>query len=166
MAQSVLLSLVLLAVCHGSVQAVRSMATKPSPTPAAAALPAASQEFLDSHNEARAEVGVGPLRWSQALANLTSRLVRYQRDKMGCQFANLTDGKYGGNQLMASGQVVAPRAAVEEWVKEKGFYNHTDNSCNPNHQCGVYTQVRNINHYLLQTGAITQTITHVSIIAN
>ncbi|PKI69509.1 hypothetical protein CRG98_010084 [Punica granatum] len=60
---------------------------------------------------------------------------------MGCQFANLTAGKYGGNQLLASGQAVAPRAAVEEWVKEKSFYNHADNSCAPNRQCGVYTQV-------------------------
>lgn len=142
MAQSVLLSLVLLAMCHDSVQAVRQAATTPSETPAAA-LPVASQEFLDAHNEARAEVGVGPLKWNQALANLTSRLVRYQRDKMGCQFANLTDSKYGGNQLLASGKVVAPRAVVEDWVEEKSFYNHTDNSCLPNHQCGVYTQVRN-----------------------
>ncbi|XP_027905826.1 uncharacterized protein LOC114165381 [Vigna unguiculata] len=31
--------------------------------------------------------------------------------------------------------------AVEEWVKQKQFYNHTDNSCVANHKCGVYTQV-------------------------
>ncbi|XP_031401555.1 STS14 protein isoform X2 [Punica granatum] len=141
MARLVLLSLVLLlATCHGSAHAIRPVATQPRATPAAFP-PNASQEFLEAHNDARSGVGVGPLKWSQALANLTSLLVRYQRDKMGCQFANLTAGKYGGNQLLASGQAVAPRAAVEEWVKEKSFYNHADNSCAPNRQCGVYTQV-------------------------
>ncbi|OWM72516.1 STS14 protein isoform X1 [Punica granatum] len=140
MARLVLLSLVLLlATCHGSAHAIRPVATQPRATPAAFP-PNASQEFLEAHNDARSGVGVGPLKWSQALANLTSLLVRYQRDKMGCQFANLTAGKYGGNQLLASGQAVAPRAAVEEWVKEKSFYNHADNSCAPNRQCGVYTQ--------------------------
>ncbi|XP_061338548.1 STS14 protein-like [Gastrolobium bilobum] len=105
-------------------------------------LPAAAREFLEAHDMARAEVGVQPLRWSQQLANATSRLVRYQRDKMACQFANLTAEKYGANQLWArSTTAVTPRMVVEEWVKQKQFYNHTDNSCVPNHRCGVYTQV-------------------------
>ena len=109
--------------------------------PGAAALSAAAAEYLEAHNQARAAVGVGPLTWSESLANGTSRLVRYQRDKMGCNFANLTSGKYGGNQMWARGQVVTPTMVVDTWVKEKEFYNHTDNTCVPNHQCGVHTQV-------------------------
>lgn len=31
--------------------------------------------------------------------------------------------------------------AVNHWVEEKSFYNHGDNTCAPNHRCGVYTQV-------------------------
>lgn len=100
-----------------------------------------AQEFLAAHNRARAEVGVPPLKWSSSLANATSRLVRYQRNKMACQFANLKSGKYGANQLMAQGMAVTPRLAVETWVKEKQFYNRAANSCAPNHRCGVYTQV-------------------------
>jgi hypothetical protein len=42
---------------------------------------------------------------------------------------------------MARGTAVTPRMVVEEWVKEKEFYNHSDNSCVVNHRCGVYTQV-------------------------
>ncbi|KAK7386497.1 hypothetical protein VNO78_26770 [Psophocarpus tetragonolobus] len=106
-----------------------------------AAVPAAAREFLEAHNQARAAVGVEALRWSEQVANVTSKMVRYQRDKMGCQFANLTAGKYGANQLWARGTAVTPRMAVEEWVKQKQFYNHSDNSCVPNHRCGVYTQV-------------------------
>ncbi|KAK4773696.1 hypothetical protein SAY87_028715 [Trapa incisa] len=140
MPQLAFLCLILLAASHGAVQAIRPAVTTPSPTPTGI-LPAASQEYLDAHNEARAEVGVGPLRWSQALANQSSRLVRYQRDKMACEFANLSNSKYGGNQMIATGQVMSPRAIVEDWVEEKRFYNHTDNSCAPNKQCGAYTQV-------------------------
>ena len=60
---------------------------------------------------------------------------------MGCQFANLSTSKYGGNQLWSGGMAMTPRMAVDNWVQEKNYYNHTDNSCAPNHSCGVYTQV-------------------------
>ncbi|KAL2240280.1 STS14 protein [Sesamum indicum] len=100
-----------------------------------------SKEYLEAHNQARAEVGVGPLQWSQPLAKSASLLVRLQRDKHNCSFANLANGKYGGNQLWAGGFRVTPRTAVETWVAEKKFYNYQDNSCAPDHRCGVYTQV-------------------------
>ncbi|ONH96691.1 hypothetical protein PRUPE_7G146300 [Prunus persica] len=109
---------------------------------AASALGKDATEYLKAHNQARAAVGVEPLKWSEFLANATSRLVRYQRDNKACNFANLTSGsKYGGNQLWASGQSVTPTMVVDTWLKEKDFYNHTGNSCVPNHSCGVYTQV-------------------------
>jgi uncharacterized protein YkwD len=117
---------------------VSSNSAAPPPQPP---LSTTATEFLQTHNQARASVGVEPLTWNEQIANITSKLVRYQRDKMSCQFANLTAGKYGANQLMARGTAVTPRAVVEEWVKEKQFYNHSDNSCVPNHRCGVYTQV-------------------------
>ncbi|XP_047155567.1 STS14 protein-like [Vigna umbellata] len=125
--------LAVLATFHGTSEGDTPAVTSP--------LPAAARDFLEAHNEARAAVGVEPLRWSEQVANVTSKLVRYQRDKMGCQFANLTAGKYGANQLWAHGTAVTARMVVEEWVKQRQFYNHTDNSCVPNHKCGVYTQV-------------------------
>ncbi|KAE7999850.1 hypothetical protein FH972_004242 [Carpinus fangiana] len=142
MAYAFLVLIVALAVPHVSAQGTPAPPST-SPTPnLPAPLSAAAQEFLDGHNQARAAVGVGPLKWSERLANGTSRLVRYQRDKMGCKFANVSNSKYGGNQLWASGgQAVTPRTVVDAWVKEKEYYNHTDNSCLPNHTCGVYTQV-------------------------
>lgn len=121
-----------------------SLALHHQSSAAAAAAPALSstaQEYLGAHNEARAAVGVGPLRWSEALANISSRLARYQRNKMSCHFANLTNFRYGANQLWAGGAAETPRMAVEKWVEEKQYYNHADNTCAPNHQCGVYTQV-------------------------
>lgn len=116
-------------------------AQTPAAAPPTAALSPVASEYLEAHNRARAEVGVGPLRWSQHLANLTDRLVRFQRNQKGCGFAELSGGRYGGNQMWASGQTLTARAAVEEWVKEKAFYNHTSNTCEGDHHCGVYTQV-------------------------
>ncbi|XP_045786329.1 STS14 protein-like [Trifolium pratense] len=113
------------------------VSSKSAPPP----LSTTATEFLQTHNQARAAVGVEPLTWNEQIANITSKLVRYQRDKQACQFANLTAGKYGANQLMARGTTVTPRMVVENWVKEKEFYNRSDNSCVPNHKCGVYTQV-------------------------
>ncbi|XP_068344055.1 STS14 protein-like [Pyrus communis] len=102
---------------------------------------ASAREYLQVHNQARAAVGVEPLKWSESLANATSRLVKYQKINQACNFANLTSGsKYGANQLWASGQSVSP-TIVDTWVKEKDFYNHSGNSCVPNHRCGVCTQV-------------------------
>ncbi|XP_047323824.1 STS14 protein [Impatiens glandulifera] len=109
-----------------------------------AALPAgfnSVQDFVDAHNEARTEVGVGPIAWNSSLAKSSSLLVRYQRDKMECNFANLGSSRYGGNQLRSEGQVVSAREAVEAWVEEKQYYNHANNSCAKGRQCGTYTQV-------------------------
>ncbi|KAA8547293.1 hypothetical protein F0562_003843 [Nyssa sinensis] len=131
------LALVALAMCHSSAHSVQPPADATAP----GAPPNATHDFLDAHNQARAEVGVGPLEWSEMLANATSLLVRYQRDKKGCGFAELTAGKYGGNQLWASGTTVTPRMAVDAWVAEKKYYNYANNSCAPDHQCGVYTQL-------------------------
>lgn len=132
-----------LAICHNLAHGAEPPSS-PNPSPGTTvpvALPSAARDFLEAHNQARAAVGVGPLKWTEMLANATSKLVRYQRDKMGCQFANLTNSKFGGNQLWASGMTVTPRMVVDHWVQEKNYYNHTDNSCAPNHSCGVYTQV-------------------------
>ncbi|AES94825.1 hypothetical protein MtrunA17_Chr5g0403201 [Medicago truncatula] len=134
-------SLATLSLLLVSSTAARPAATTPEPTAPPPLTPAA-KEFLESHNKARAEVGVEPLQWSEKLAKDTSLLVRYQRNKMACDFANLTASKYGGNQLWAgSAAAVTPSKAVEEWVKEKEFYIHVNNTCVVNHECGVYTQV-------------------------
>ncbi|XP_062102307.1 STS14 protein [Humulus lupulus] len=108
---------------------------------AEAPLSSAAKEYLQAHNQARAAVGVEPLEWSETLANASSRLVRYQRNKMSCQFANLTNSRYGANQFWAGGGTSTPRMAVDKWVEEKQYYNHANNTCAPNQTCGVYTQV-------------------------
>ncbi|KAL3616444.1 sts14 protein [Castilleja foliolosa] len=111
-------------------------------TPPAASPPSNESElYLEAHNQARSEVGVGPLRWSPALAKSASLTVRLQRDKQNCSFADLSNSRYGGNQLWAGGIRETPHAVVEAWVAEKKFYNYGNNSCEGDHHCGTYTQV-------------------------
>ncbi|XP_019185571.1 PREDICTED: STS14 protein-like [Ipomoea nil] len=131
--------IIALAICHGCAQGVPAAPPTGAATPAP--LPRSAQEYLDVHNQARAEVGVAPLTWSPMLATAASLQVRYQRDKQNCSFADISSGKYGGNQLLAGGMAVTPRMAVEHWVEEKSFYDYANNSCAADHKCGVYTQV-------------------------
>ncbi|MBA0860548.1 hypothetical protein Goshw_018718 [Gossypium schwendimanii] len=134
-----LFAVLVLAISHNMVQEVAAAASPGSRAPSV--LPSAARKFLAAHNQARAAVGVGPLKWSTQLVNAASLLARYQRNKMGCQFANLTDHKYGANQLWGSGAAVTPGMAVDTWVKEKSYYDYASNSCAPDHMCGVYKQV-------------------------
>ncbi|GMP31626.1 hypothetical protein CsSME_00005767 [Camellia sinensis var. sinensis] len=138
MAEIILALVVGLALSQTTSHGAAAAAAAPPPPP-----PNTTVDFLEPHNQARAEVGVEPLKWSEKLANGTSLLVRYQRNKMGCNFANLTGSKYGGNQLWASASAgVTPREAVEAWVAEKKYYDYGNNSCTAaEHKCGVYTQV-------------------------
>lgn len=101
-------------------------------------------EFVEAHNQARAAVGVGPLQWSETLANATGRVVRYQRIKTRCQFAELEGNKYGANQFLGGGAPAStwtPRVVVDGWVENKKYYNYANNSCLPDKMCGTYTQV-------------------------
>ncbi|KAI4314899.1 hypothetical protein L6164_027762 [Bauhinia variegata] len=98
-----------------------------------------AKEYLDAHNEARAALGVEPLKWSEKLASASRELVLHQRDVMGCHYTKSTE--YGVNQIRDWGTTIPPRTVVDGWVKEKTYYKHADNSCVPDHECGSYTQV-------------------------
>ncbi|XP_068655585.1 STS14 protein-like [Aristolochia californica] len=102
--------------------------------------PNATEVFLVEHNKARAAIGVAPLRWKPKLEAEASLLVRYQRDKKKCGFADTSKSVYGINQAWA-GWSMTPTEAMDLWVKEKKFYNHSSNTCASDHDCGVYLQV-------------------------
>ncbi|KAI3840554.1 hypothetical protein MKW92_003457 [Papaver armeniacum] len=105
-------------------------------------LTSAAKEFLAAHNKARAEVNVAPLKWSDKLAHDTDMLVRYQRDKKNCRFADMSLTQYGMNQMWASGMRVTPTRAVGLWLQSKKHYSYQKNTCAPRHDnCGVYKQV-------------------------
>nr|URM60590.1 pathogenesis-related protein 1 [Gymnema sylvestre] len=95
------------------------------------------QDYLDAHNAARAQVGVGPMSWDNELA---AYALKYANSQMGnCPNLVHSGGPYGEN-LAAGGGEFTGRQAVDLWVKEKQFYDYGSNTCRGS-ECLHYTQV-------------------------
>lgn len=101
---------------------------------------AAADGYLAPHNQARAAVGVAPLRWSADLASAASAVVARQQRQGGCAFADMGASPYGANQGWASYRA-APGEVVASWVATGRYYTHANNTCAAGRQCGTYTQV-------------------------
>ncbi|KAK4731052.1 hypothetical protein R3W88_024040 [Solanum pinnatisectum] len=93
------------------------------------------QDYLAVHNDARAQVGVGPMSWD---AGLASRAQNYANSRTGD--CNLIHSGAGENLAKGSGDFTG-RAAVQLWVAEKPNYNYGTNQCASGQVCGHYTQV-------------------------
>jgi pathogenesis-related protein 1 len=97
------------------------------------------QEFLSVHNQARAEVGLGPLSWSPTLASYATTWA----NKLAGEGGNLrhrTSSSYGENLYMSSGSG-SPGAAARAWYAEKRFYNGGPITQGNLLQIGHYTQM-------------------------
>ncbi|PIA24817.1 hypothetical protein AQUCO_22900002v1 [Aquilegia coerulea] len=94
------------------------------------------QDYLDVHNAARAQVGVGPMTWDNGVAGFAQNYVNGLASS--CNLVH-SGGRYGENLAGSSGDMSAARA-VNLWVNERQFYNYNTNSCNGG-TCGHYTQV-------------------------
>lgn len=95
------------------------------------------QDFVDAHNEARAEVGVGPISWNHTVAAYAQRYAN-QQVKNNCQMEH-SGGPYGENLAEGYGSMTGEQA-VKFWVTEKPYYNYHSNSCEGD-ECLHYTQV-------------------------
>ncbi|OEL38422.1 STS14 protein [Dichanthelium oligosanthes] len=101
---------------------------------------AAGDEYLAPHNQARAAVGVAPLRWSADLSSAAGKVVAQQQRQGGCAFADMGASPYGANQGWASYRA-RPGEVVASWVAQGRYYTHANNTCAAGRQCGTYTQV-------------------------
>ncbi|KAK9080142.1 hypothetical protein SSX86_001817 [Deinandra increscens subsp. villosa] len=95
------------------------------------------QDYLDAHNKARAQVGVGNLVWSEKVAAYARNYANQRRGD--CNLVH-SGGPYGENLAKGSGDFTGT-AAVNLWVGEKASYNHNSNTCARGAVCGHYTQV-------------------------
>ncbi|KAK6916267.1 CAP domain [Dillenia turbinata] len=94
------------------------------------------QDYVDAHNAARAQVGVGPVRWNETVAAYARRYASTRIDN--CELEH-SMGPYGEN--IAEGyQVFSGKDAVNFWVSERPNYDHKSNSC-VGDECLHYTQV-------------------------
>lgn len=108
---------------------------------AAVAAQNSPQDFVDPHNAARADVGVGPVSWDDAVAEYSQGYAEQRRGD--CQLVH-SGGPYGENIFWGSaGADWSAADAVASWVSEKLYYDHGSNTCSaPEGQsCGHYTQV-------------------------
>ena len=95
------------------------------------------QDFLDAHNVARAEVGVGPITWDNTVAAYAQN---YANQRIAdCSLVH-SAGPYGENIAWGSPSLTATEA-VNLWVTEKSDYDNNSNTCATGRTCGRYTQV-------------------------
>uniref|UniRef100_J3MIC4 SCP domain-containing protein n=1 Tax=Oryza brachyantha TaxID=4533 RepID=J3MIC4_ORYBR len=101
------------------------------------------QDFVDPHNAARADVGVGPVTWDDTVAAYAQAYAEQRRGD--CQLRHSdSGGKYGENIFWGSaGAAWSAADAVSSWVSEKEWYDHDSNSwaAPEGSSCGHYTQV-------------------------
>lgn len=112
--------------------------------------------WLKAHNEVRDEVGTQPLIWDMKLKRMAKKwaLKLVDECKKNPNKIKLTHspnrGDIGENLAATWGLKHPVSIAVENWAKEKKWYDPEKNECNPrdssgkpmdNRSCGHYTQV-------------------------
>ncbi|CAN6450665.1 unnamed protein product [Victoria cruziana] len=96
------------------------------------------QDYVNAHNTARAEVGVGPISWDDTVAAYAQNYANQRIDD--CSLVH-SDGPYGENLFWGSGGDFTAVDAVNSWVSEKSDYDYASNTCAAGKVCGHYTQV-------------------------
>ncbi|KAI7734179.1 hypothetical protein M8C21_031907 [Ambrosia artemisiifolia] len=95
------------------------------------------QDYLNAHNAARSQVGVGNMVWNATVAGYAQR---YANQRIGdCRLIH-SSGPYGENLAWGTGAFTGV-SAVNLWVNERTSYNHGTNTCARGSVCGHYTQV-------------------------
>ncbi|XP_039131364.1 pathogenesis-related protein 1-like [Dioscorea cayenensis subsp. rotundata] len=94
--------------------------------------------YLNPHNSARSDVGVGPVTWNDTVAAYAEDYAN-QRAK-DCELIH-SNGSYGENLFWGSGTNHSEEDAVNAWVSEKQDYDYYSNTCAKGKVCEHYTQV-------------------------
>ena len=103
------------------------------------------QELLQLHNKARADVGIGPLRWSKDIAIYAQEWANHLAST-GCRMGHRPHtgpwkGEHGENLFMGTAGYYGVGDAVKAWESEKKYYRgETLNSSNW-YKAGHYTQL-------------------------
>ncbi|KAG6652680.1 basic form of pathogenesis-related protein 1-like [Carya illinoinensis] len=119
------LSKFMLAICFTGLTLIHDLALAQN----------SDQDFVDAHNAARDEVGVGPISWDDTLAAYAQNYALERRD---CNLEH-SNGPYSEN-IAAGWSGFTAIEAVKMWVDEKQFYDYDTNSC-VGDECRHYTQI-------------------------
>jgi len=131
---SVIVSALSILVMAGCAAPPARPPAAPTPAPPAvpeapAVKPAASRmsaqdirEIAAYHNKVRADVGVGPLQWSPALANYAQEWADHLASTK-CGMEHRTDGLYGENLFQATAGAYTAVDGAKTWESEKKDYH-------------------------------------------
>lgn len=100
------------------------------------------QKILTLHNQARKEVGVAPLQWSEELATLAQEWADHLAQK-GVMMHRPIKGKYGsetGENISWTSEKEKLSDGFDMWYEEKKYYNARTGRCSGK-TCGHYTQI-------------------------
>ncbi|KAL3843832.1 hypothetical protein ACJIZ3_001235 [Penstemon smallii] len=97
-----------------------------------------AQDYVNSHNTPRGQVGVGTVTWNTTLATYAQN---YANQRITDCALTHSYGPYGENLAKGSNSAFSGVSAVNMWVAEKPYYDYTTNSCTGGKQCLHYTQV-------------------------
>ncbi|HZF23424.1 MAG TPA: CAP domain-containing protein [Burkholderiales bacterium] len=80
------------------------------------------KEIAAYHNKVRADVGVGPLQWSPALANYAQEWADHLAST-NCGMEHRTEGLYGENLFQATAGAYTAVDGAKAWESEKKDYH-------------------------------------------
>lgn len=96
------------------------------------------QDYLNTHNTARSQVGVANLVWDTTVAAYALNYANSR--KSNCSLVH-SNGPYGENLAKGSSSTFSGVSGVNLWVNEKPYYNYTTNSCT-----GIYIYISYTNN--------------------
>jgi pathogenesis-related protein 1 len=96
--------------------------------------------FTAAHNVQRARVGVPPLLWDPALAQVSADWLDHLALNRGCALEHDWSSPLGENLAWNSGFDSTPCRVVEGWAAEEADYDLATNSCS-GEDCGHWTQL-------------------------
>ena len=95
--------------------------------------------LIERHNYWRADVGVGPIEWSDDLARESLKWAKkLKNDKCGFYHSDM---KWGENLWKGTTGAFPVSQVVDSWASEKSDYSYESNDCQPGKMCGHYTQI-------------------------
>ncbi|PID46579.1 MAG: SCP-like extracellular [Proteobacteria bacterium] len=109
-------------------------------------------DTLAAHNAVRAAHGLPSLTWSDDLAAYAQEWADHLAANNRCFMRHRPSGSPHGENLwwasprrwsdgLSELQEVDIQRVVNDWAKEKQYYNYHTNRCQPGQQCGHYTQI-------------------------
>lgn len=103
--------------------------------------PQQARQVLEIHNQARSEVGVGALQWSDELAAYAQQWADSLAES-GCKMNHRTDSDKGENLYWTSRvSPTTPADAVHAWYSEKQVFTHEEINADNLYEIGHYTQM-------------------------